>query len=131
MRPLLSSSRLAVPILLSVLLLDATAARAEVIGKAQTGSGRFAVAAANVSAVRPNRLIVVVRASPRQRVKGSYIVICSRGQRTESRTGSFSGRTTLSRTMLMPFGGADGCTASAAAQLDGGSGRLVVRLSAR
>ena len=120
---------LAAPIaLLAVLPLPATA-EARIIGRAKA-SGDFAVAVASGSARRPRVLRVRVTARPRQRVSGSYTVVCSKGSGAGSKSGDFSGRTTLRRKLRMPMPRPDSCSVGASAQLEEGC-RITLVLIAR
>ena len=83
----------------------------------ESARGHHAYAsAAGVIAV-PASMRLRVAATPRQRVSGSWTMLCSVGFAGGSASGSFSGGTTLRLTLPIPLPGPDQCTVSAGAQL--------------
>ena len=122
------SRRLAAAVLASGALVAVlpAAADARTIGS-KSGSGDYAIALASGTANNPHRIRLVVTASPRQSVSGSWTMVCSRGLSAGSKSGSFSGKSTVRRTLKMPSSNPDSCTVSASGQLNG-SGRIRVRL---
>jgi len=101
-------------------------AAARTVGS-QSSSGDFAIAIANGTASHPSRIRVQVVASPNQQVSGNWEVICERGFGAGSKSGSFDGRTPLTRTLPFPMSRPDSCTFSAEASL-ANSGHITVRL---
>ena len=91
--------------------------------------GDFAICVAGGNVNRPLALYVYVSATPGQHVSGAWTVVCSKGLGAGSKSGSFSGRTTLRRYIRMPYRRPDSCTVSADAQLSH-SGRLHVWIDA-
>jgi hypothetical protein len=93
----------------------------------KAASGDYAVALASGTARRPRRLYVRVSAEPSQEVDGAWSMVCSRGFGAGSKSGSFSARTPVRRTLRKPMNRPDDCTVSASAQLSR-SGRVRVTL---
>ena len=95
-----------------------------VIGRA-TISGDFATTIANGRAPRPATLAVRVLASPNQLVDGNWNMVCSKGVGAITKSGTFAGRTPLTRSMRFRMARPDDCTVAALASLKA-SGRLTV-----
>jgi hypothetical protein len=115
-----------------VMLIAAAAALvpASVVAKtigSESSSGDYATVVASGSVENPSTIRVRVTASPKQRITGNWTLVCSRGTGAGSKSGKFSGRTTIVRRMRLPMGNPDSCTASAGASLDRG-GRIRVTL---
>ncbi len=92
-----------------------------------SASGDYAVATASASIDNPGAIRVRVKASPRQRVGVSWTATCSRGIGAGSKSGSFSGRTTITRKIRQPMRNNDNCIVAATGQLSG-SGRIRVQI---
>jgi hypothetical protein len=83
----------------------------------ESARGHHAYASAAGVIVTPASIKLRVVATPRQRVSGSWTMLCSFGFAGGSASGSFSGGTTLRLTLPIPLPGPDQCTVSAEAQL--------------
>jgi hypothetical protein len=77
----------------------------------------------------PSSLWVHVRAKPKQRVTGAWDVTCSKGDGAGSKSGTFTGKTLLTRRMAMNYKHPDQCIVSADAQLDGGGNSIHIWLT--
>jgi len=95
----------------------------------ETASGDYAIATAAGNVDDPVRIYVRVKSRPSQSVSGAWTVVCSRGFGSGSKSGEIHGTTPLTRTLKLPMGNPDSCTASANAQL-GDGGFVKVQLSA-
>jgi len=93
---------------------------------AERASGSRVIVVASGSVSRPAGLVLKVTSEPRQRVHGQWLVTCHRGGSSRSTRGTFSGSTTLRRTLRMPFSTPRRCRISASAQL---SSRGRIRLA--
>ena len=91
-------------------------AAARTIGTARA-SGDFAIALASGHTSHPHTIKVRVTSSPHQRVSVSWTMVCSKGFGAGSKSGDFAARTTVTRTLRMPYRHPDDCTVSASAQL--------------
>ncbi len=100
-----------------------------VIGR-ESASGDHAIATASGHAKRPAALYVRITSRPRQKVSGNWTVVCSRAFDTDSKSGSFRGRSPIQRRMRLPMARPDDCTAAASGSLNR-SGRIVVTLLKR
>ena len=96
----------------------------------ERASGSRVIVVAAASASRPAGLALRVSSRPRQRVHGQWLVTCRRSGRSRSKRGNFNGRTTLRRSLRMPFSKPRRCRISASAQL-GSRGRIRLTLLRR
>jgi hypothetical protein len=78
----------------------------------------------------PTSIHVHVSATPGAHVSGAWSMTCSKGLGAASKSGKFSGHTTLTRKLHFPMSHPDNCIVSADAQRDG-SGGIHVWLTAR
>jgi invasion protein IalB len=111
----------------------ATASTATAQGKTVASCwarGDYATCGAAATVNHPLRLYVHVAASPAQRVSGAWDVTCSKGYGAGTESGSFSGRTTLTRKLRMSYRRPDFCIVSADAQLSNGGHSIHVWLTA-
>jgi hypothetical protein len=111
----------------------AAVAQATVIDS-EAARGDHAHASAAGLAFDPSGIWVRVRATPRQRVTGTWMMQCSAGFAAGASSGHFSGRTTLQRELRLPQRVQDPpfCTVLADAQLaDGGRIRVTLRYRSR
>jgi len=92
--------------------------------------GDYAICDATATVNHPLRIYVHVAASPRQKVAGSWDVTCTKGDGAGSESGSFSGKTTLTRKVRMSYRHPDSCVVSAGAQLSNGGHSIHVWLTA-
>jgi hypothetical protein len=99
-----------------------------VVGSART-SGDFATAIASATVNRPTGLSLRIIAKPRQRVDGTWTLVCSKGMGAGSKSGTVAGRSTLTRPMRFPMSRPDSYTAAGSGSLSG-SGRLTVQILA-
>jgi len=95
----------------------------------ETANGDYAVAVAAGNADNPTAIYLRVKSHPHQSASGSWTVVCSKGYGAGSKSGDFSGKTTLVRKLRMPYRHPSSCTASASAQLEDG-GFIKVQLYA-
>jgi len=87
----------------------------------ETARGDYAIAVAAGEVGHPTAIYLRVKSRPHQKVSGAWTVVCSKGYGAGSKSGDFSGTTTLVRKLRMPYKHPSSCTASASAQLqDGG-----------
>lgn len=84
--------------------------------------GDFAICTTGGSINRPAAVHVHVSATPGAHVTGAWDVVCSKGTGAASKSGSFSGHTTLTRKLRFPMRNPDNCDVSADAQRDGSGG---------
>ncbi len=107
----------------------AETASLRVFGRASK-SGTRAMAAASGVARRPAMILVRVRARPSQRVSGAWMMVCSRGGETGTKSGILVARTPFTRRLQLALRNPTTCTATANAQL-GRRGRVTVILLKR
>jgi hypothetical protein len=90
-------------------------------------SGDFAVALLSAKAAEPAGLAVRVVATPRQRVSGSWTVVCSEGSTTRRASGRFAAITPATRVVRLPTRRPDSCIVGAVAStLEPGALRLQI-----
>jgi invasion protein IalB len=106
-----------------------TTAQARTVGSCRA-RGEYATCVASGTVNNPLRLYVHVAASPRQKVSGAWDVTCSEGDGAGSESGSFGGKTTLTRKLRMPYRRPDSCVVSADAQLSRAGNSIHVWLTA-
>lgn len=95
----------------------------------ETASGDYAIAVASGNVDDPAAIYVRVKSRPSQSLSGAWTVVCSKGTGAGSKSGEIHGTAPLTRTLRLPMGNPDSCTASANAQLSDG-GFVKVQLSA-
>lgn len=95
----------------------------------ETANGDYAIAVAAGNTDHPRGIYLRVKSRPKQKVSGSWVVVCSKGYGAGSKSANFSGTTTLVRKLRMPYKYPSSCTASASAQLQD-SGFIKVQLYA-
>src|SRR5262249_13168660 len=93
-------------------------------------SGQFATCLASGGVNHPIRIKVHVQASPNQRFDGDWSMVCTKGSRAGSTSGTVSGLTPRVKELRMPFTNPDHCDVSAIASLRNG-GSIFVYLTAR
>lgn len=86
--------------------------------------GAYAICGADGTVNNPVKLFVHVRAKPSQSVTGAWDVSCSKGLSAAGKSGTFSGRTTLTKRLRMPYRHPDQCIVSADAQLSKDHGSI-------
>jgi hypothetical protein len=106
----------AVPVACAAALAGVPTAHAMVVDS-ESARGHRAYASAAGVIVTPASIALRVAATPRQRVSGSWTMVCSAGFAAASASGSFSGGTTLRLTLPIPLSVPDHCTVLAGAQL--------------
>jgi hypothetical protein len=111
---------------LAVALAGPAVAGAGVV-ETERASGDFAAATVVGTVENPSAIRIRVRTSPRQRVEVTWSMTCLRGSGVGSKSGSFRGRSTITRRLRKPMGNADSCSVAATAQL-ADSGRLTVQI---
>ena len=107
----------------------AESATLRVFGRA-SASGPRVLAAASGVARNPSAILVTVRARPSQRVSGMWMMVCSRGLATGTKSGILVARTPFTRRLKLPMQRPRTCTVTANAQI-GRRGRVTVTLLKR
>ena len=80
-------------------------------------SGKFTVAAASGTAMRPTAIQMKVTASPRIRTVAGYSIQCSKGARKKKGSGKATGRTPITKALVLPIAHPDSCLVVASATL--------------
>ena len=124
-----------VPAATALLLLTAGAASGSPAGAVHhagscRGAGDYATCVASGTAYNPRTIAVHVTSSPGQGVQVYWDMVCSKGDGAGSKSGHFTARTPLRRTLRHPYVRPDSCDVSADAQLATG-GRLHVWITYR
>lgn len=109
---------------------------AETVGAAETklrvigrhsASGDFATTIASGRAKRPTALYMRVLARPNQGIAANWLILCSKGLGSGSKSGKFSAMTPVTRRLRMPMARPSNCSVSGSARLRR-SGRVTVLL---
>ena len=87
-----------------------------IIGQGKA-SGRFTIAAASGVAMRPTAIRMKVTASPRIRTVAGYSIQCSKGARKKKGSGKATGRTPITKALVLPMAHPDSCLVVASATL--------------
>ena len=86
--------------------------------------GDFAICEPNAHTIgKPVSITAGVWASPRQGITGNWTMVCTKGNGAGSKSGKFSGRTTVHVTLKFPMTKPDSCTVAVIASLNR-SGRI-------
>ena len=94
-------------------------------------SGRFTVAAASGTAIRPTAIQLKVRASPNIRTVAGYSIQCRKGRTTKKKgIGKAIGRTPITKAVTLPIAHPDLCIVVASATLTAKT-KLTVTILAR
>ncbi len=94
-------------------------------------SGRYTVAAASGTAIRPAAIRMKVTASPNIRTVGGYSIQCRKGTKKKKGTGKANGMTPITKAVVLPFAHADSCVVVASATLASTTKMTVTILSRR
>lgn len=94
----------------------ALAANWQIIAQGKA-SGRFTVAAASGTAMRPTAIQMKVTASPSIRTVAGYSIQCRKGSRKGRGTGKAIGRTPITKAVKLPFDHPASCVVVASATL--------------
>lgn len=95
----------------------------------QKASGRFATAQAAGTAKNPRRILMSIKATPRQKVQASWSLTCLNGDQAGTKDGLRVVRTPIAMTLKQPFKGSDSCVVAATGQLVK-KGEVIVKLAA-
>jgi hypothetical protein len=80
-------------------------------------SGKFTVAAASGTAIRPTAIQMKVTASPNIRTAAGYSVQCRKGSTRKKGTGKVRGRTPIVKAVILPIAHPSVCVVVASATL--------------
>ena len=94
----------------------------------QMASGRFATAQAAGTAERPRRILMSIKATPRQRAQASWSLTCLKGENAGTRDGLRVVKTPIAMSLKLPLKRADSCVVAATAQLVK-KGKVIVKLA--
>ena len=108
----------ALAVALAALIVPAAALASawRIIGQGKA-SGRFTVAAASGLAMRPTAIRMRVTASPRIRTVAGYSIQCRKGAKRRKGNGKTSGRTPITKAVVLPMAHPDSCEVVANATL--------------
>jgi hypothetical protein len=87
-----------------------------IIGQGKA-SGRFTVAAASGTALKPTAIQMKVTANPNIRTVGGYSIQCRKGSSRKKTVGKAIGRTPITRAVTLPLAHPDVCVVVATATL--------------
>ena len=88
----------------------------KIIGQGKA-NGKYTVAAASGTAIRPSAIQMKVTASPNIRTVGGYSIQCRKGTRKKKATGKASGRTPITKQVVLPITHPESCVVVASATL--------------
>jgi hypothetical protein len=100
-----------------------------VIGQGKA-DGKFTVAAASGTAIRPTAIRMKVTASPNIRTVAAYTIQCRKGSRKKKGSGKATGRTPLTDAVALPMAHPGTCVVVASATLASAT-RMTVTILAR
>ena len=107
----------------------ALAATWHIIAQGQA-TGKFTVAAASGTAMRPAAIQLKVTASPNIRTVAGYSIQCRKGKKTRKGAGKAVGRTPITKAVTLPFARPASCVVVASATLTTAT-RLTITVRAR
>jgi hypothetical protein len=87
-----------------------------IIGQGKA-SGKFTVAAASGTAIKPTAIQMKVTATPNIRTIAGYSIQCRKGSKKKKGSGKASGRTPITKAVVMPLAHPDSCVVVASATL--------------
>lgn len=93
-------------------------------------SGKFTVAAASGTAIRPTAIQLKVRASPDIRTVAGYSIQCRKGRTKKKGIGKATGRTPITKAVALPIAHPDLCIVVGSATLTAKT-KLTVTILAR
>ena len=88
----------------------------KIIGQGKA-SGKYTVAAASGTAIRPAAIQMKVTASPNLRTVSGYSIQCRKGSKKRRGTGKATGRTPITKAVALPIAHPDSCAVVASATL--------------
>ena len=94
----------------------ALAAGWKIIGQGKA-NGKFTVAAASGTAIRPTAIQMKVTASPNIRTAAGYSIQCRKGSRKKKGTGKATGMTPITKAVTLPLAHPARCVVVASATL--------------
>lgn len=110
-------SRIAAAVVVGLLVpAVAVAASWRIIAQGKA-SGKFTVAAASGTAMKPTAIQMKVTASPNIRTVAGYSIHCRKGAKKRRGAGSAIGRTPIVKAVNLPFAQPDSCVVVASATL--------------
>ncbi len=121
--------RLAAAVVALVIPAAALASSWHIIGQGKA-SGKFTIAAASGSAIRPIAIQMKVTASPNIRAHAGYSIQCRKGSRKATGTGKAVGRTPITKTIALPVVHPSSCVVIASATLTSTT-KMTVTIRAR
>jgi hypothetical protein len=80
-------------------------------------NGKFTVAAASGTAIRPAAIELKVTATPNIRTVGGYTIQCRKGAKKKKGAGKANGTTPITRAVVLPIVHPDSCSVVASATL--------------
>ena len=92
--------------------------------------GKFTVAAASGTAIRPTAIQMKVTASPNIRTAAGYSIQCRKGSRKKKGTGKAAGMTPITKAVTLPMAHPDSCVVVASATL-ASTTKMTVTIRAR
>jgi hypothetical protein len=101
----------------------------KIIGQGKA-NGKFTVAAASGTAIRPTAIQMKVTASPNIRTAAGYSIQCRKGSRKKKGTGKATGTTPITKTVTLPLAHPDSCVVVASATL-AATTKMTVTIRAR
>jgi hypothetical protein len=101
----------------------------KIIGQGKA-NGKFTVAAASGTAIRPAAIQMKVTASPNIRTAAGYSIQCRKGSRKKKGTGKATGTTPITKTVTLPLAHPDSCVVVASATL-AATTKMTVTIRAR
>jgi hypothetical protein len=101
----------------------------KIIGQGKA-NGKFTVAAASATAIRPAAIEMKVTASPNIRTVGGYSIQCRKAAKKKKGVGKASGMTPITKTIVLPIAHPDSCSVVASATLPTAT-RMTVTILAR
>src|SRR5438270_4741410 len=88
----------------------------KIIGQGKA-AGKFTVAAASGTAMKPTAIQMKVTASPNVRTVGGYSIQCRKGSHTRKGIGKANGVTPITKAVTLPIAHPDSCVVVASATL--------------
>ena len=101
-----------------------------IIGQGKA-SGKYTVAAASGTAIKPAAIRLKVTASPNIRTVGGYSIQCRKGAKKKKGTGKANGLTPVTKAVVLPIASPDSCVVVASATLGSTTKMTVTILSRR
>ena len=107
----------------------ALAAGWKIIGQGKA-NGKFTIAAASGTAMKPTAIQMKVTASPNIRTAAGYSIECRKGSRKKKGMGKATGMTPITKSVTLPLAHPDSCVVVASATL-ASTTKMTVTIRAR